>query len=311
MNGATRPRPEWRTVDGILLLDKPEGLSSNQVLQRVRRLYRARKAGHTGSLDPLASGLLPLCFGQATKVAGFLLDADKTYRATLALGACTTTGDREGEVVGRSAIPPLDANSVAAVLDRFRGTSEQVPPMYSALKREGEALYAIARRGEVVERQPRVVRIEALKLVNLGAETLEFDVTCSKGTYVRTLGEDIARALGTVGHLSALRRTGIGGALEGRACHGLERLEALAGDERALDALLMSLDVALSALPAITLDAPASVRFCHGQPIATSGVAGTRLRAYAADGTFLGVGVMDATGACVQPERIMTASMSA
>jgi tRNA pseudouridine55 synthase len=308
MSGTARPRREWRTVDGIVLLDKPEGLSSNQALQRVRRLYRARKAGHTGSLDPLATGVLPLCFGQATKVAGFLLDADKTYRATLALGCRTATGDREGEVLERVAVPPLDAATVDAALARFRGVSEQVPPMYSALKRDGEALYALARRGIEVERAPRAVRIEALALVALGGAALEFEVTCSKGTYVRTLGEDIARALGTVGHLAALRRTSVGGAFAGAVPHALAALEALAGDAAALEALLLPVDAALGAFPAVVLGTADAGRFRHGQAVAVTAAPLLRVRLYAADGAFLGLGDTDGTGQSVRPLRLMSAA---
>ncbi len=306
MSDAGRPRREWRTVDGIVLLDKPAGLSSNQALQRVRRLYRARKAGHTGSLDPLATGVLPLCFGQATKVAGLLLDADKTYRATLALGARTATGDREGEVVERAPVPALDAATVAEALGRFLGASQQVPPMYSALKRDGEALYAIARRGEVVERAPRPVRIEALTLVSLATEALEFEVRCSKGTYVRTLGEDIARALGTVGHLCALRRTAVGGAFADGEARTFEALEALSGDERALDALLLPVDAALAGYAALELAADDAQRVLQGQAVVVPAPAAARLRLYAPGGRFLGLGESDAGGAAVRPLRIMS-----
>ena len=306
MSLPARPRPAWRTVDGIVLLDKPEGLTSNEALQRVRRLYRARKAGHTGSLDPLATGVLPLCFGQATKVAGYLLDADKTYRAVLALGARTSTGDREGEVVERVAVPPLDRATVAAALARFRGASLQVPPMYSALKRGGEALYALARRGVEVERAPRPVRIESLTLRELGREQLEFEVTCSKGTYVRTLGEDLARALGTVGHLAALRRTSVGGAFAGMSPHPLRALEALAGNEPALDALLLPVDAALATLPAVTLGTLQASRFRHGQSVAVAAVPARQIRLYAPDGIFLGIGEGDSAGGCVRPLRLMS-----
>ena len=308
MSAAARPRPNWRTVDGILLLDKPEGLSSNQALQRARRLYRAEKAGHTGSLDPLASGVLPLCFGQATKVAGLLLDADKTYRARLALGTRTATGDREGEVVEEMPVLGLDPAAIESALARFRGHTEQVPPMYSALKRDGEPLYALARRGEVVVRAPRAVRIEALALTACGPDWLEFEVTCSKGTYVRTLAEDIARALGTVGHLASLRRTDVGGALAGRPVHALGALEALAGDEGALDALLLPVDAALAGLPAATVDEGAAARFRHGQSVEAELPPGVRVRIYGPNGAFLGLGESGGTGRDVRPLRLMSAS---
>jgi len=308
-----RPRVVWRPVDGILLLDKPLGLSSNQALQRARRLYRAAKAGHTGSLDPLATGLLPLCFGEATKVAGLLLDADKTYRATLALGSRTATGDREGAVLETRPVPVLDQAQVEACLRRFRGDQQQVPPMYSALKRDGEALYALARRGVEVERAPRQVRILALSLEGLGPDELEFSVTCSKGTYVRTLGEDIASALGTVGHLASLRRTGIS-AFAGLPVHDFETLERLAPDEPALDRLLLPIDAALGNLPAVALTGEEARRFRQGQTVAPSSgtgataASGERIRVYGPETEFLGLGE-GLAGGRIAPTRLLAASM--
>ncbi len=303
---ADRPRREWRTVDGIVLLDKPAGMSSNQALQRVRRLYSARKAGHTGALDPLATGVLPLCFGQATKVAGLMLDADKTYHATLALGARTATGDREGEVVETLPVPALSAALVASVLERFLGPSQQVPPMYSALKRDGEPLYRIARRGIEVVREPRPIRIDSISLATLDGATLSFDVTCSKGTYVRTLGEDIAAALGTTGHLEALRRTDVGGALSRLVSHPLESLERLADDLGALDALLLPPDTILQDRPALTLTAAATAALLHGQVVVATAPAAAEVRIYGDDHRFLGLGQMDEQGARVRPVRLMT-----
>ncbi len=303
---ADRPRRDWRTVDGIVLLDKPPGMSSNQALQRVRRLYSARKAGHTGALDPLATGVLPLCFGQATKVAGLMLDADKTYHATLALGARTSTGDREGEVVETLPVPELSALPVASVLERFLGPSQQVPPMYSALKRDGEPLYKIARRGVEVVREPRPIRIDAIKLAALDGATLSFDVTCSKGTYVRTLGEDIAAALGTTGHLVALRRTDVGGALSRLVSHPMESLERLADDPGALDALLLPPDTILQDRPAVTLTAAATAALLHGQVVAATAAAGVEVRIYGDDHRFLGLGRTDEHGERVRPVRLMT-----
>jgi tRNA pseudouridine55 synthase len=301
-----RPRREWRTVDGIVLLDKPVGMSSNQALQRVRRLYSARKAGHTGSLDPLASGVLPLCFGQATKVAGLMLDADKSYRATVALGSRTATGDREGEVVETRAVPALEPGAVASMLAGFIGASQQVPPMYSALKRDGEALYKLARQGIEVVREPRPIRIDALTLVDLDAASLTFDVTCSKGTYVRTLGEDIAAALGTTGHLAALRRTDVGGALARLPAHPLAALEALAAEPAALGQLLLPPDIVLMDRPAVTLEAAATAAFLHGQSVAVAADPATEMRAYGADGRFLGLAETDGTGTQLRPVRVMT-----
>jgi tRNA pseudouridine55 synthase len=306
--GAARPRLGWRDVDGILLLDKAVGLSSSQALQRARHLYRARKAGHTGSLDPLASGVLPLCFGQATKFAGHLLHSDKTYRATLALGERTRTGDREGEVVERIAVPVLEPAGVEAVLERFRGDLLQVPPMYSALKRDGEPLYALARRGASVERLPRPVSIHRLALLALAPSSLELEVSCSKGTYIRTLGEDIARSLGTCGHLAALRRTAVG-SFAGRPAATLEALEALDGGLAALDAHLLPVDAALGELPRTALDATATARLRHGQTVRYDALpAGTRIRAYDAAGTFIGLGVVAPDGAALVPLRLMSAA---
>lgn len=302
---ATRSRREWRTVDGIVLLDKPLGMSSNQALQRVRRLYNARKAGHTGSLDPLATGVLPLCFGQATKVAGLMLDADKRYQATLALGTRTATGDREGAVVERLPVPALTREQVQAVLARFVGATTQVPPMYSALKRDGQALYALARQGIEVERPPRAVRIDALVLLALDAASLTLDVTCSKGTYVRTLGEDIAAALGTTAHLSALRRTDVGGALSSLPAYTFEQLEALAGEAGALDALLLPPDTVLGGVPAVALTAAATASYLHGQTVDAAAAVDGRVRVYAADGGFLGLGESDAATGRVRPLRLM------
>lgn len=310
MNGPprdARPRVVWREVDGILLLDKPVGLSSNQALQRARRLYRAAKAGHTGSLDPLASGVLPLCFGQATKVSGLLLDADKTYRARLALGARTATGDAEGEVVERAPVPPLAHGRVAAVLAGMTGPQDQLPPMYSALKRDGRPLYELAREGREVPREPRRILVHRLELLDLGPRELEFEVHCSKGTYVRTLGEDLARALGTCGHLAALRRTSVA-AFEGQATHALAELEALAGDEVALDARLLPVDAALQCWPAVHLDAAGELDFRHGRAAACAATAAGPVRVYGPAGGLLGLGTLEAAAQRVLPDRLLTAA---
>ncbi len=296
-----RPRTVWRSVDGLVLLDKPLGLTSNRALQLVRRLYRAEKAGHTGSLDPLATGVLPLCFGEATKVAGYLLDADKRYVATLALGARTDTGDREGSIVETAPVPAFDSSRLLATLERFVGLTSQIPPMYSALKRDGEALYTIARRGEVVERAPRPVRISALTVVEYTADTVVFDVRCSKGTYVRTLGEDIATAMGTVGHLSALRRTDVGGVFADYPVHTLESLESLAGDEAALDRLLLAPDRALAGWPQVQLDDAVASRFGHGQSVDVVAADGLHT-VYTHGGRFMGLG--DVLNGVLVPKRL-------
>ncbi|NNG14462.1 MAG: tRNA pseudouridine(55) synthase TruB, partial [Gammaproteobacteria bacterium] len=205
-----RRKNRGRNVSGIVLLDKPLGLSSNKALQEVKNLFFARKAGHTGSLDPLASGLLALCFGEATKISNFLFDANKRYRATGKLGEVTTTGDAEGEVVETRPIPELDASKLEAALEPFRGEISQVPPMYSALKHKGEPLYKLARQGIEIEREARQVTIYSLSLVELTADTFTIDIECSRGTYIRTLIEDIGNALGCGAYVTALRRTGLG-----------------------------------------------------------------------------------------------------
>lgn len=230
---APRTRVVRRPVHGVLLLDKPLGLSSNQALQKVRWLLRAQKGGHTGTLDPLATGVLPLCFGAATKFSGLQLDADKTYRARLQLGVRTRTGDREGEVIEQRPVPALTAADLEAVRQRFLGPQEQLPPMHSALKKDGKALYEYARTGIEVEREPRRIVIHALALhpVEPAAQQLELTVTCSKGTYIRTLGEDIGAALGCGAHLLELRRTATGG-FEADQCITLAALEALPEAER-------------------------------------------------------------------------------
>jgi len=218
-------RARGERVDGVLLLDKPGGLSSNHALQKARRLLNAAKAGHTGTLDTIATGLLALTFGEATKFSADLLNADKAYRATLMLGVTTTTGDAEGEVTGTAPVDVEDA-AIDAVLSRYVGTIEQVPPMHSALKRDGRPLYELARAGVEVERAPRQVQVHSLRCVERAGTTLVFDVECSKGTYVRVLAEDIGEALGCGAHLTGLRRTRVGPlALEGSET--LERLEQL------------------------------------------------------------------------------------
>jgi tRNA pseudouridine55 synthase len=218
-------------VHGVLSLDKPLGLSSNQALQKAKWLLRAEKAGHTGTLDPLATGVLPLCFGAATKFGQLQLEADKTYEATLRLGVKTTTGDAEGEVVEERDVPMLDPAHLAEVTKRFTGLIRQVPPMHSALKKDGKALYEYARAGEEVEREPRDVLIRSLAIEPVDANTLKLVTTVSKGTYIRALGEDIGEALGCGGHLTALRRTASGGITAGE-CITLEALEAMSEEER-------------------------------------------------------------------------------
>ena len=293
-----------RDVDGIVLLDKPEGLSSNAALQRVRRAFGARKAGHTGSLDPLASGLLPICLGQATKASGLLLDADKTYRFRVALGTSTTTGDREGEIVESAPVPDLSEAELRRRVAPLVGDSMQVPPMYSALKHEGKRLYRLARQGVEVERQPRPVCIHRLELLGTGPGWLDFEVACSKGTYVRSLAEDIARACGSVGHVALLRRTELG-PFTGARMHTLEEIERAAECGDALVSMLLPADEALYGFPAVQLDAAGQAWVLQGRAVPAAGPAASRVRMYGVGGRFLGVGRMSVEGARLAPERIM------
>ena len=265
MTATPRARVQRRPVHGVLLLDKPLGLSSNQALQKAKWLLRAEKAGHTGTLDPLATGVLPLCFGAATKFSGLHLDADKRYEATLRLGVSTTTGDAEGDVVQERPVPTITPEQLDAVRARFTGAIAQIPPMHSALKKDGKALYEYARAGVEVERAPRQVVIHALKLAlaqdHTAAPAIIIEVTCSKGTYIRTLGEDIGAALGCGGHLTRLRRVATGPFLQ-EQCVTLESLEAMPESQR-LTALLPP-EVLVPDHTAVTLGSEDAGRFLSG-----------------------------------------------
>lgn len=288
-----------------MVLDKAAGVGSNAALQAVRRLYEAEKAGHTGSLDPLATGVLPLCLGEATKVSGFLLDADKRYRARLRLGVRTATGDGDGEVIERREPPALSRREVEKALERFRGEIEQVPPMHSAVKRGGVPLYRLARRGEVVERAPRRVTVRALALAALGRDELELDIACSKGTYVRVIADDLGRALGCGAHVAALRRTGAGPFTE-RDCVGAAALEAekAAGGLAAIDRRLLPMDRALEGLPEVRLTALGAERIRRGQPVVMRGLPAEGLVRLYEGGRFAGVGGIDDDGR-VAPRRLV------
>ena len=295
------PRVVYRDLDGVLLLDKPVGLSSNGALQRARRLLRAAKAGHTGSLDPLASGMLPLCFGEATKVAGYLLDGDKRYAFRLALGAKTATGDAEGPVVAELPVPALDAAVIEHAMAGLRGSQQQVPPMHSALKRDGRPLYELARQGIEVERAPRAVVLHQLVCTGFGTDWLDAEVHCSKGTYVRVVGETLAAALGTVGHLAALRRLWAAPFAD-LAVVTLEQLEAEA--EEAREARLLPADAALVDHPDAALSLTAARALARGQnPLVEDVSPGNHAdkvwRLYGPDASFLGLGevVSGASGA--------------
>ncbi len=298
-------------VHGVLLLDKPVGLSSNQALVTAKRLLNAEKAGHTGTLDPFATGLLPLCFGEATKFAQDLLDADKTYEATVKLGETTATGDTEGELLESR---PVDVSraQVDEVLAQFRGTISQVPPMHSALKRDGKPLYEYARAGVTLEREARTVTIHALELLDFAPPLLKLRVCCSKGTYVRVLGEDIGRALGCGAHLTALRRTAID-ALELSGARTIESLGALPDAERA--PALLPVDALLTKFPRVELDDELTRRFRQGQRLALNraGIDAPchegRVRVYSSEGMLLGTAQLT-HGALLAPERLVAANPS-
>lgn len=295
-------------VHGVLLLDKPEGISSTQALAKAKWLLNAEKAGHTGTLDPFATGLLPLCFGEATKFSSDLLDADKTYEATIRLGITTTTGDPEGEVLETREVS-VERAQIESVLDKFRGPIDQVPPMYSALKRDGKPLYAYAREGKTLEREARAVTIHTLELVSFDSPDIRIRVRCSKGTYIRVLGEDIGHALGTGAHLIALRRVGVGNLLIADAMT-IDALANLSEVDRKNN--LLPADSLLSELIPVVLPTALASRFMQGQRLSLGkeGVdylpTGTqRVKVLDTKQILLGVASVSAEG-LLQPERLVS-----
>ncbi|EIL99935.1 tRNA pseudouridine(55) synthase [Rhodanobacter thiooxydans] len=291
------PRIPFRDLHGIVLLDKPPGLSSNQALQTVRRLLRASKGGHTGALDPLATGLLPLCFGEATKLAGSLLGARKAYLAECRLGVTTDTADSEGEVVQQRPVPELDDARVEAALARLRGRILQVPPMYSALKQGGERLYAKARRGETVELAPREVEVHRLELLAREGDTLQLRVECGSGTYVRSLAVDLGEDLGCGAHLTALRRIWVEPFREPRMVTLTQLEQAVEQGDEALLAWLLPVSAGLSDLPVLRLDETQSMAISRGQQIVLPGLPEVgHCAAYASDGALLALLEADAEG---------------
>jgi len=299
---------------GILLLDKPAGLSSNAALQRVRRTLGVEKAGHVGSLDPLATGMLPICLGEATKIAGDVVSGRKCYRFTIARGARTATGDTEGAIIETAPVPSLDSSSLEAVRHRFVGPQSQIPPMYSALKRDGQPLYKLARAGVEVERAARDIDIFELTVVGFAADRVELETVCSKGTYVRVLAEDMAKALGTCGHVLALRRLHV----EPFAAEPMETLESIAeARARGLWPRVLPADWPLRHLPTISVNALQLPRLMQGQavPVSPSDAAderinsALRIRLYDEAGRFLGIGEA-AGGGKVQPRRLFLAETS-
>jgi tRNA pseudouridine55 synthase len=292
MNQAT-PRKKWRIIDGVLMLDKPSGMTSNAALQAARRLHSAAKAGHTGTLDPMATGLLPVLFGEATKFSHMLLDADKTYRASLRLGINTSTADAEGEVIREREVTCSEAD-VRAACTRFLGAIEQVPPMYSALKHEGRALYDYARQGIEIEREARAVTIHELEIESISLPQIQLRVRCSKGTYIRTLAEDIGELLGCGAHLTALRRLATG-PLSLESAVTLEALGEL--EEGARVARLLPPDSLLAHLPQLVLHGALEERFSHGNAVSCEGMSPAphgEVRVYGA--VFMGLGRVDDDG---------------
>ena len=304
------PKKKRVPVHGVLLLDKLAGLSSNDALGKAKWLLNAAKAGHTGTLDPFATGLLPLCFGEATKFAQDLLDADKTYETVVHLGVITHTGDTEGEVTGTHTVD-VTREQIEAVLQRFRGAIEQVPPMHSALKRDGKPLYEYARAGITLEREARQVVIHLLELLDYEAPFLRLRVCCSKGTYIRVLGEDIGAALGCGAHLKLLRRTAVG---DLRLDDALTLEQLAAADDSQRPALLAPVDALLQSFPQVRLTAELAARFLHGQRLALGKEAVEippqqgRVRVYRdADGALLGTGLLQEYG-ILAPERLIAAA---
>ena len=289
-----------RLQNGVLMLDKAKGASSNAALQQAKRLYQAAKAGHAGTLDPLATGLLPILFGEATKFSSDLLRADKSYAAEIRLGVSTTTADAEGEVIAVRAVN-VTPDQLAAALLHFSGNILQTPPLYSALKHAGKPLYAYARAGIEIERAPRPVTIRALELQWFEGDRLALCVTCSKGTYIRSIAHDLGERLGCGAHLAVLRRTAV--ARFGLGCaHTLESLAAMPAAER--DACLLPVDALLQNLPEVRLEAAQQARFVQGQAVPWVGPARARVRVYGAGGALLGVGEAEADGT-ISPKRVI------
>ncbi len=293
-----------RNINGVLLLDKPLGFSSNQALQKVKWLFQAAKAGHTGTLDPLATGLLPICLGEATKFAQFVTDADKSYVAKVKFGMTTTTGDAEGEVIATKPVA-VDRTQLEAACQQFLGEIQQVPPMYSALKHEGKALYEYARAGIEVERKVRIVTIQAITVDALEDDIATITVTCSKGTYIRTLAEDIGNALDCGAHLVGLRRTETAGYTLASSVT-VEALEAM--EQSARDDLLLPVDSAVESLPSVTLDEDARYYLMLGQAVWVAGqIPDTSLRLYDETANFLGLGFLQDDGK-IAPKRLIKKS---
>ncbi len=298
-------------VNGILLLDKPLGLTSNAALQKVKRLFNAKKAGHTGSLDPLATGMLPLCFGEATRVSQFLLDSDKYYRVTVILGVKTTTGDAEGSVIVQRPVENVTSERIKEVFQQFQGAISQIPPMYSAVKFQGKPLYRLARQGVEVERKPRIVTIHSLDLMAFSGESFEMAVRCSKGTYVRTLAEDIGELLGCGAHVGGLRRLEVF-PYQAEGMHTLEELEAAHAEKgpAALKAFLLPIDTSVQHLPPVRLTSSGTFYLRMGQAVMVPHLPMSGwVRLIADDGRFMGIGEITDDGK-VAPRRLLQLPVS-
>ena len=278
-----------QNINGILLLDKPSGITSNRALQRVRSLIKAKKGGHTGSLDPFATGMLPLCFGEATKISHYLLNEKKTYSVEVKFGVSTSTGDIDGEITGSSKIKQYSKDQWKKILNEFKGKSEQIPPMYSALRYKGKRLYELARKGEVVDRTARKIEIFSMDLLDLSKGTINFEITCSKGTYIRVLAEDIAKKLGMLGHVSQLRRKSVGNFIESKMIK-LSILEDLAQNNNpAISDFFITIDEALTEFSVVSLNDLQSSKFRNGQQLEFDGHFDDNVKVYDHNNNLVGI----------------------
>jgi len=302
---ARQRKKRGRDISGIIVLDKPAGMSSNGALQHVKRLYDAKKAGHTGNLDVPATGLLPICLGEATKVSAYLLDSNKTYLARCKLGMTTTTGDAAGEELSRSPVPEISEADLENVLKKFMGEIEQIPPMYSALKHNGKRLYELAYKGIEVERKSRKITIYSLKLLELNNDEFEIEVSCSKGTYIRTLAEDIGHELGCGGHILTLRRLQAGPFKESQMMTPMQLQEVAEQGMEQLDNLLLPMDIALTDFPEVRLTEDMAYYLCRGQAVTVSGLPKSgQLRIYNNLDQFIGLGEVSDDGR-LAPKRLI------
>ncbi len=278
-----------QNINSIILLDKPSGITSNRALQRVKTLIKATKGGHTGSLDPFATGMLPLCFGEATKISHYLLNEKKTYSVEVKFGASTSTGDIDGEIIGNSKIKEYSEDQWKKILNEFKGKSEQIPPMYSALRHRGKRLYELARKGEVVDRAARKIQIFSIDLVDLSKDTINFEITCSKGTYIRVLAEDIAKKLGMLAHVSQLRRKNVGNFCESKMVQ-LSILEDLAqNNDPTISDYFITIDEALTEFSVVSLNDLQSSKFRNGQQLEFNGHFDDNIKVYDHNNNLVGI----------------------